>query len=56
MDLFSSILNIPLLQAIGVVVLIGIAERSGIPVVQLLKKVLKLNGNGNDKPRLREGT
>ena len=47
MDIFSSILQVPLLQALGVVVLIGFAERSGIPVISLLKKTLKLNGNGN---------
>ena len=47
MELFNFIAQVPLAQALGVVLLIGIAERSGIPVVSIIKKVLKLNGNGH---------
>lgn len=43
----SSILQVPLLQAVGVVFLIGLAERIGIPIVSIIKSLLKINGNGN---------
>lgn len=46
MEYIQAILNIPILQAIGIVFLIGIAERIGIPVVSMIKSLLKINGNG----------
>lgn len=45
-DLVSTILNIPILQAFGVVLIVGLAERVGIPVVSTFKSLLKINGNG----------
>ena len=44
------IINIPILQGLGIIVLIGIAERVGIPVVSILKNVLKMNGTSGDIP------
>src|SRR3990167_8577119 len=46
MDYLSTFLKIPILQALGVVLIIGIAERMGIPIISLLKSLLKINGNG----------
>lgn len=40
---FSALLNVPILQALGVILLIGLAERTGIPVISMLKSVLKMN-------------
>ena len=45
MELLTNILQVPFLQALGVVITIGIAERVGIPVVSTIKTVLKINGN-----------
>ena len=45
MDSLFQILNIPILQALGVILLIGTAERIGIPIVSILKSILKLNGD-----------
>ena|SRR3990167_428379 len=43
MDIFSTIFNIPILQAVGVVLLIGLAERMGIPIISALKGLMKLD-------------
>lgn len=53
MENLTEILNIPLLQALGVLLLIGIAELLGIPVTSYITKILKLNGNGK-KEHLKE--
>ena len=49
MEIFTELFNIPLLQAIGVVVVIGLAERIGLPIISILKNILKMNGNGLKK-------
>ena len=54
MDIFSTLLNVPILQAIGVVLLIGIAERMGVPVISIFKSLFKVNGNGKEMTALKE--
>ena len=44
--MIQEIINIPILQALAVILLIGIAERIGIPIISMLKGLLKINGNG----------
>ena len=46
MDL-STILDVPILQALGVVLLIALCERVGIPIISILKSIMKINGNNN---------
>lgn len=40
--LLATLLNIPILQAFGLILLIGAAERAGIPIIDFTKKVLNL--------------
>ena len=47
MEQLGEILNIPILQALGVVLLIGLAERIGVPVIATLKSLLKIEGGKN---------
>jgi len=49
MEYLSQVVNIPILQALGVVLLIGVAERIGIPIISIFKGLLKMNGNGDQK-------
>ena len=46
---FTTILNIPILQALGVVTVIAIAERAGLPLVSMLKSLLKINGKSGEE-------
>jgi hypothetical protein len=41
----STILSIPLLQAVGLVLLIGLAERVGIPIISWIKNIMNISGN-----------
>lgn len=55
MKYFYEILNLPTLQILGIILLIGIAERIGIPVIAFLKFLFKFNGsklNDNEKDEL----
>ena|SRR3990167_6786070 len=49
MSELSNILNIPILQAIGLLLLVALAERLGVPIISIIKSLLKINGkeNGN---------
>lgn len=42
MDYITYLLNIPLLQALGILLLIGLAERIGIPVISSIKNILNV--------------
>jgi len=49
---FTDLLTLPLPQALMVLLAIGIAERMGIPIVSMIKSMLRLNdknGNGHLK-------
>ena len=48
MDYLLTLFKIPILQALGVVLVIGIAERVGIPIIAILKSLLKINGKNGD--------
>lgn len=50
-DLVLSLLNIPLAQALGALVVIGIAERMGFPVVDTFRALLRL-----EKGKKEDGT
>ena len=47
MDTLTSILNVPVLQAAGVIALYALAIRVGIPIDSLFKSLFKINGNGS---------
>lgn len=47
MDLIIKLLNIPILQLFGSVVVLVLAERAGIPIFSIFKAIFKINGNGN---------
>lgn len=47
MEWFEYILQLPLTQVIGVLVVIAIAEQMGMPVIAFIKKALKLNGGSS---------
>ena len=47
METLGNILNIPILQALGVIILYALAIRVGIPIDSLFKSLFKINGNGN---------
>lgn len=49
MNILSEIINVPILQALGVVLVIAAAERMGIPLVTMLRSLMKLSGNGLEK-------
>jgi len=36
----------PITQAVGLLLVIALAERIGIPIVTIIKKLLRINGNG----------
>lgn len=52
MDALSAILNIPILQAFLLVLVIGVAERVGIPVVAGIKGLLKMESKDSTVDRL----
>ena len=45
MDILSTILGVPIFQALGLIFVIGLAERMGIPLVSLFKSLFKMNGH-----------
>ena len=48
MQYLTTILQVPILQIFGLLLVVAFAERIGIPVVSIFLKFLKLNGNGKD--------
>src|SRR3990167_8395565 len=54
MDLLSAILGVPIFQALGLIFVIGLAERMCIPLVSLFKSLFKMNGNGHNPKELHE--
>ena len=48
MDYLSEFFKVPILQALGVVIVIAVAERVGIPIISILKNLLKINGKNGD--------
>lgn len=47
MEVLTAIMNVPILQALGVIILYALAIRVGIPVDALFKSLFKINGNSN---------
>lgn len=54
MDQLTHILNIPIAQALGVIMLIGVAERVGIPIISIIKSIMKINGTDNYQAQIDE--
>src|SRR3990167_11370793 len=52
--MIQELLNLPILQIISLILVAGLAERMGIPVVSWIGNLLKLkNGNGKDIEELK---
>ena len=50
MDIFSTIINLPIAQIVGLLLVVGFAEKMGLPVVDFIKGLLiKKNSNGTNK-------
>lgn len=47
MEYLTSLLNIPLAQMLGFIFVIALAQKLGIPVVEIFKWMFTKNGNGN---------
>src|SRR3990167_3657221 len=49
MDIFSTILNLPIAQILGLIFAVGLAEKMGVPIISIAMSFLKKNGNGTSK-------